>query len=239
MKKLLFRLIFLSISLFTSSIVKSQVLISILFGKKLNTDKLEFGLAVGMNYAGLTNLEAKYRPGINLALYFNWKISENFFFHPEASPKFTFGAKDIQPYSLGDPGLDSLFKTGKVKRSLKYIGVPLLARYRVKGLFFVLAGPSVNLRVNANDEFKTKVNGQELTYENKVKDQYAAFEIGLSGGVEWKFRKDKGLGLSLRYYHGLTSVLSDNAVRQRNSAFQIIMSIPIGVGKNPEHETAK
>jgi hypothetical protein len=52
---------------------KSQVLIALLFGDKLNTDKLEFGLMVGPNFSYISNSNANGKAGLGLGLYFNLK----------------------------------------------------------------------------------------------------------------------------------------------------------------------
>lgn len=62
MKKLLLSAMLL---LATYGVVQSQVLIAILFGDKLNSEKLEFGLDLGANITKVTGLDgAKYRSGV-------------------------------------------------------------------------------------------------------------------------------------------------------------------------------
>jgi hypothetical protein len=122
MKKLTGTLIFL---LFFH-LSQSQILIALLFGDKLNTGKLEFGLMVGPEFSNLTGVNGELRPGLALALYFNIKLNDRFYLHPEAIPKLSFGAKDLPVYPLNDVHLDSLFATGSVKRTIKAIGLPLL-----------------------------------------------------------------------------------------------------------------
>ncbi|HTQ26964.1 MAG TPA: hypothetical protein VMI35_02505, partial [Puia sp.] len=122
---------------------RSQVLISILFGDKLNTDKLEFGLAVSPTLCNLINNASQYRFGLGLALYFNLKLSDRFYFHPEAIPKAAMGAGHITPYPTGDTTLDRLFTGGEVERKIKTISVPLLMRYRFGGLWFAETGPQI------------------------------------------------------------------------------------------------
>lgn len=228
MKKMLFLLICTG-GYFKAS---SQVLIALLFGNKLNTDKLEFGLVVSPVYTNITNLQSQPKTGLGLSLYFNVKMTENFFLHPEASPKAVFGAKDILPYSTGNKTLDSLFKNeGAVKRHLKAMSVPLLARYRIKGLLFAELGPQIDWFINAKDVFETKVDGNELTYTVRIKEQVSKFDIGLAGGLEYKLKKDKGMGLGFRYYYGFTDIMKTNDGIQHNAAWMFNVSIPIGAGK--------
>lgn len=217
--------------LFLPAFANSQVIISLLFGKALNTDKIEFGLAAGFNYSDLSGIEAKYKPGLNLALYFNFKMSEDFFLHVEASPKFVLGAKDIAPYPIGDENLDTLLSTSKIKRQVKYMALPILARYRIKDHWFAELGPQVNMRLKVTDQFETEVNDQDLRYDNKIKDEFTLFEVALTGGIEYKLQRDKGVGIALRYYYGFTDVMKNTPEANHNSAFQFLVSIPIGAGK--------
>ena len=71
MKKIILVLALLSFT-FTS---KSQIIISLLFGNKLNTGKIEFGLDGGLNYSTLEGINGgKYFTGLNLGLYFDIKL---------------------------------------------------------------------------------------------------------------------------------------------------------------------
>jgi hypothetical protein len=53
----------------------SQVLLSLIFGDKLNSEGLEFGLEGGMNWANISNLDAdKSLSAFNLGFYFDFKL---------------------------------------------------------------------------------------------------------------------------------------------------------------------
>ena len=133
---------------------QSQVLIALLFGDKLNSGKMEFGLMVGPTLTQISDVGGKLKPGLALGLYFNIKLNDRIYLHPEALPKLSYGSKDVPVYGLNDERLDSLFATGSVIRTLKAIALPLLVRYRISGLFFVEGGPQIDLLTNATDEFK-------------------------------------------------------------------------------------
>ena len=56
--------------LFFVQIVQSQVLITLLFGDKLNSDKIRFGLEGGINFANVSNLEtASTNTFFNIGFY--------------------------------------------------------------------------------------------------------------------------------------------------------------------------
>src|SRR5690349_8465431 len=144
-------IILLALTLLTVT-ARSQVIIALLFGDKLNTGKLEFGLSGGMNVSNVSGIpDVKAKTGLGLGLFFNIKLSDKWYLHPEASPKFPTGFSKMQPYSLGDAALDSLFQDGNVKRKIKNLALPLLVRYRIKNLLFAEAGPQIGLRTKAHD----------------------------------------------------------------------------------------
>src|SRR4029078_8117472 len=118
-------ILFFLLSIFSKT-ASSQVLIALLFGDELNTGKIEFGLTVSPTFTNITNTASKYRPCIECGLYFNFKVTDRLYLHPEAIPKMVFGAKDIAPYSTGNTGLDSLYVNGSVNRKINAIGLPLL-----------------------------------------------------------------------------------------------------------------
>jgi Outer membrane protein beta-barrel domain len=213
-----------------SKISMAQVLIALVFGDKLTTDKLEFGLSVSPALTNITDVQSKVRPGLDLGLYFNVKISDNFFLHPEAIPKSAFGAKGIPPYPTGNGALDTFFAGGSVQRSIKAISLPLLVRYRIHRLLFVEAGPQIDWLLKVKDVFKAKTDGNDLNYTIDVKDQYTHFAFGVAGGLLYKLKKDKGMGIGIRYCYGLTDIMKTAAGAQKNTAWLLKIDIPIGAG---------
>src|SRR4051794_10938491 len=213
----------------SASQVHSQILIALLFGDKLNTDKLEFGLSGGLNISTISNLtDTKTRNGFNLGLYFNIKLNDNCFLRVEAVPKFPGGVAKMKPYSLNDAGLDSLLYAGDVTREIKNIGLPVLIRYRIKNLLFAEGGPQLNLRTKAKDIFESG----DLTYKNHIEDNITRFDFGFTFGLAQKLNKQIGaVALGIRYYIGLTDIDKINPGSQKNGVFQVLANIPIGVGK--------
>ena len=87
----------------------SQVLISLLFGEKLNSDKMKFGLDGGLNLSNLTGTEGtRFLENFNLGLYFDIRLKENsnWYIHTGALLKSEMGARGIDVYSLDEPGLE-------------------------------------------------------------------------------------------------------------------------------------
>ncbi len=207
---------------------RSQVIIALLFGDKLNSEKLEFGLTVGPNFTYISNSDADWKAGLALGLYFNVKLSDNWFFHPEAIPKSPFGGKNIPVYPLDDPNLNTSFQNGSITREISYISLPLLFRYRIKGLLFAEAGPQLSLRTNAKDIFKEGIAGGDLEFIKNVEDDYTRFDFGAAVGLVMKFKRDNGIGLGLRYYYGFVDVMKTAAGSQQNSGLFLYISFAVG-----------
>src|SRR5690349_8356338 len=88
-----------SIVLFTClfQISHAQVVIALLFGDKLNTGTLEFGIVVTPGFTGLSNIESERRTNLSLGIYFNIHPDKRFFLHVEGIAKGSFGAESIAP----------------------------------------------------------------------------------------------------------------------------------------------
>jgi len=100
----------LAILISMSSICYSKVLISLVFGDKLNSDKLEFGLDGGLNWSNISNLESSdYNRGFNLGFYFDIKMSQKLFLHTGVIVKSPMGSDGLNPYALGNETLATLF----------------------------------------------------------------------------------------------------------------------------------
>ena len=85
---------------------RSQVLIALIFGDKLNTPNIEFGLNVGANFTTMTNYPAaKYKTGLNIGLYFNFKLTDHWYLHPELLFLNQMGSRGINNRDLPDPQL--------------------------------------------------------------------------------------------------------------------------------------
>src|SRR5690242_13386263 len=90
----------------TTFVARSQVLISILFGDKLNTDAIIFGLHADYSWNKMTSIEPQDAAGrLNLSLFFNVRIHEQWRAEIEAIAKYSRGGKGMTPYLLSDPAL--------------------------------------------------------------------------------------------------------------------------------------
>jgi hypothetical protein len=208
----------------------SQILIAVLFGDKLNSGKLEFGLAVSPNVTNLTNSESEYRVSLNLGLFFNIWPANKFSIHAEMIPKGSFGGKNIKPYSLGNDSLNHFFEGGSVERIIRTMNLAILARYSFSKHFFVDAGIQPDLLLKkAKDIFTATFNDNELQYTQLLEDRFTRLDFQLAGGLFYRFKPKTGsMGMGIRYVHGLIDIDKLAAGVQVNTAWQINVTIPIG-----------
>jgi len=238
MKKtiLIFLLVFIGYS------ANSQVLISLLLGDVLNSDKIEFGLDGGVNFANIANLDpGKSVAFFNLGFYFDIKLKEQLMLHTGVLVKSNQGADMLEPYPLNNPNLDAVFSTGHVTRKINNFSVPIMLKYRFAGLFHLEAGPMLALRTKGYDEFKnTVVDAEDVTYKLDIKDNYKRIDAGIMVGAGFKLSKKipKSSQIGVRYYYGLVDPLIDNPGESQNfSSLYLYFSIPIGTHNKPEEET--
>lgn len=230
------RIILVSALLFIAYSANSQVLISLLLGDVLNSDKIEFGLDGGVNYANISNLDpGKAASYFNLGFYFDIKLREHLMLHTGVIVKSNQGADKLSPYTLGDTDLDNIFSTGYVTRKINNFSVPILMKYRFATLFHVEAGPMLALRTKGFDEFKTtKIEDDDVTFRNNVSDKYKRIDAGIMVGTGMKLSKvPKSTQVGIRYYYGLIDPLVVNTGDpQYFSSLYLYISIPIGVSKS-------
>ncbi|MGC3943345.1 MAG: porin family protein [Chryseolinea sp.] len=212
-----------------------QVLISLVFGDKLNSNKIEFGLDGGVSVSDLSGVpSSKARTAFNLGFYFDIKLRDtSWMVHTGVMVKSSFGVRDLPVYSLGDPNLDAVFANGSVIRKLAYFNVPVMMKYKITRRLSVEAGPMISLINKGVDEFVASVaNDDDLIHTVKIRKQYHPLDFGLIGGVCYRLLKGHGLNLGVRYYFGLTDIeIDDSGPDVFNRAFYAYVGIPIGISK--------
>ena len=232
------KVMFILIGIFLTSLVRGQVLISILFGDKLNTDAIIFGLHVDYSFNKLTSIEPQDQLGkLNLALFFDFRLADQWRLNAEALAKYTRGGKGITPYSLSDPQLDAQFADGKVERKINYVGLMSTLQYTVQHSWYIEAGPQLTIRTQAKDVFTSKKEDGELKLTRDIRDNVARWEFSLVSGGGYKFGKGTGMALGIRYNWGLSDVLKNTPGYEQNRGFYLLTNIPIG--RNKKEKAAK
>lgn len=213
---------------------RSQVLISLVFGDKLNSEYLEFGLDGGVNFSSISNLDgSKSNLGFNLGFYFDIgsKKYPSWYINTGVIVKSPMGADNLDVYSLGNEALDNAYVDGHVNREIRYFNVPILLKYKFQNNIFVKAGPQFGLLANAFDEFIKEIDDEELRYKNNIRDRIHVIDAGLTIGTGYRLMGGNGMNIGVQYYLGLVPVMKGDGPKQYNRSFYITAGIPIGKGK--------
>jgi Outer membrane protein beta-barrel domain len=222
--------------------VSSQVLISLIFGDKLNSPKIEFGLEGGANFSTISNLEsAKGRTDFNLGFYFDFMLKNPAWaINTGVIVKSTLGANDLPVYSLDNAELDAAFAGGHVDRKINYFHVPIMIKYKFDNHIYVKAGTQLGLLGKANDIFSKGYDGEDLTYEKNIRDKIHVIDAGLAIGAGYRLMGGNGMNLGVNYYYGLVSVMKgDASPNQYHRSFYVTAGIPIGKGKSAKNAAEK
>ena len=230
MKKILLLILLAGISITTA---RSQILIALVFGDKLNTPNIEFGLNVGGNSSTLTNYpDSKYKPGMNFGLYFNFKLSDHLYLHPELLFINQMGTRGVDTRDLPDPGWDNN-ETLQTWRDMNYFTLIFLPRYKLTNQLYFEAGIYGSYLTSADDYARINPgDNTELQFKNYVRDDLTRIDAGFNVGLGYKFGQGEGMNLSLRYSRGFVNTLKDaSQPAEYNTGFHVHLGIPIGVGK--------
>lgn len=212
----------------------SQILISLLLGDKLNSDKLEFGLIGGFSSANQSGIDGSSGLGaLHLGFYFDFIMSEKWVFNPSVYVVSASGMKftNQSPNVTGVGDLDDLLVDANARLKLEYFQVPLLMKYHITPSWHIMLGPQVALRHKSATYYHYELNGNDIVYRHDERDNYKRLDGGFTSGLGYKL-KPGGMNLGVRYYQGLVDVRKDNpGDPQRNRSWYLYCTIPIGKGK--------
>lgn len=213
----------------------SQVLISLIFGDKLNSPKIEFGLDGGLSLSTINGAPgAQNRSGLDLGFYFDIKTKKpQWIFSTGVVVKGPMGAKGLPVYPLADESLNEAFQGGTVTTQLGYFYVPLTMKYVMKNRIFLKGGMQLGLINKTKDQFlKTVEDEDDLSYTLNRKGDYHPIDAGLVAGLGYRLSKGHGMNIGISYFHGLLDAeISDAGPDKFNRAFYFNVGIPIGKGK--------
>lgn len=224
------KIIVLVLILFAANAGKSQVLISLLLGDKLNTGKIEFGLDGGYNYSKMSGFEsAKPLSTFNIGFYFDFLLKKQWYFNTGVLVKSNVGLGDLRQSDVAilDPATFYL-DSGMYEQKISYFHVPLMIKYRFKNHFYIHAGPQVALRTKAFLEFNGEKNQKSVLVKTDNRDLFNRIELAAVGGIGYKLRKGTGMNIGIRYMYGLTNVFKDGYFNSKNSSLYLAVGIPIG-----------
>ncbi len=215
---------------------QSQVLISLLLGDKLNSDKIEFGLDGGINHSQMSGFESsKMLSTFNIGFYFDFKLKNQLYLNTGVLIKSNVGLDNLTPKDISILDTASVYLSGgNYSQKLSYFHVPVALKYRFKNHFYVYAGPQFALRNKAFLIFKGKQNNKEVEIKTDNRDLFTRLEVAAIAGVGYKLRKGTGMNIGVKYFYGLTNIFKDDYFNARNSSLYVYMGIPIGRKKPAE-----
>jgi len=236
----------------SASVAQSQVLISLLFGDKLNTGKIEFGLSGGFNLSYLRNInESKGQNNWNLGFYFDILLKEKspWYIGTGVFVKSNVGGRNVPLDYEGNRAInDSVYidfvaANGKVEKQFNTFYVPLNVRYLSKWGIFVDAGAQAGLVFKTRDLYSADIDGYTLEYqviEGAINNGlYKWFDGGVDVGIGYKTKKASGWKIGVWYYAGLTNIYkNDLGYKAYNSSLYVLATYPIGK-KKAEKERAE
>lgn len=168
---------------------KSIVIVLLLAGTASFAQHFELGVKAGANISNFTgasnaeDLQAKTYVGFHAGAFVSLFLGNNFAIQPEVLFS-TQGAK-IQQTGMGNTNY-----------MLDYINVPVMAKYRFTGGFYIEAGPQIG--------FKTHEE-----YNGTAQDFAKSTDFSIAGGIG--YHSPIGLGIGARYTAGLSKLGDFNA----------------------------
>ncbi len=109
---------------------QGQVLIGLLFGDKVSSERFHLEFNIGGNFANLSGIEGtKLKPGFMLALGGEWRFAGDFMLQPELMPFYFTGAKNLPTDAfIVPPAIDSLVSDVTAERRTGYFAIPVLVK---------------------------------------------------------------------------------------------------------------
>jgi hypothetical protein len=217
----------------------SQILISLIFGDKLNTDAIEFGLDGGLNISWMNGFESTSPVyDFNLGFYFDFRLKNQWYINTGVEVKSNVGLNNLTENDVAI--LDPTFiysDSGTYRQQVNYFEVPANIKYRFKNHFYVKAGPQFALRGKSSLVFEGETNNKDVEISSKNGTLFDRFQISALAGIGYKLKQGEGMYIEVRYYYGLTNAFKGDDFNVRNSSMYFNVGIPIGKDKKPKETT--
>lgn len=217
---------------FQFSLVHAQVLIGLIFGDKLNNDKLEFGLNVGANMSTMTHIDSeKFNRGLAIGLYIDYKFADHFALATSLlfnSPK---GVRNFGPEEYFQPLPDSIWIGSKSIRGLSYMDLPLVVQYRPIPQIGIGLGVQTSLLIKAEDSFSHSYGDWDIGSVIDITDNFSRLDFAMVASLNFHFTGNPGVQIRLNYSHGIVNVYNSSTNRiAYNRTIQLGAMIPIKTG---------
>lgn len=217
----------------------SQVLLSLIFGDKLNSDGLEFGLEGGVNFSNISNLEGdKALSSFNLGFYFDIKLKNQWNLYTGVLVKSKLGDNKLTENDLKFLEITPEPEDGTYSQRINYFIIPALIKYNFDNRIYVEGGPQIGYMRKAWVEFNSDTDAKEIRIREFNTDKLNRIDAGVSVGTGYVLKPNNGMTVGVRYYMGLANVYKGVNGSSHNSLF-LKVNIPIGANKAKEKKAAK
>ena len=196
--------------LIAAAIVSVSAMAQVQFGGKVGVDMT--------NFWG-PNVEHGMKPGYQVGLIMEYKVSPKFGIAPEVVFAAQGGKSKALAFDINNHGLE--LTSTDIKYNANYINVPVMFKFYATPEFSIDLGPQVGFNVYN----KVKVKGDDETYDLKDATKPVDFGLGLGG----TFNITDNAFVQARYTLGLTKVFKDQEVLGENKAKNGNVQIAFGM----------
>ncbi len=214
---------------------QSQVLLSVLFGDKLNSDGLEFGLEGGFNWSSISELEADKRlSSFNLGFYFDIRLKNQWNLYTGVLVKGKMGDDELTSNDLAFLEVAPQPEEGTYSQNINYFMVPALIKYNFQNRMYLEAGPQFSLMYKSWVEFNSDNDDRTIKIKDFNKDKINRLDAGFTVGTGYRLMAETGMTVGVKYYYGFANVYK-NVSGTNNSSWFLKLNIPIGAAKTKEN----
>jgi hypothetical protein len=219
-----------------------QAIIALIFGGKMQTDKVTIGIYLAEQASGLTNTDgSKNLVGLAIGAYTNVKLSPKWAFCNYFAFKSPQGAKNVGLQYQIIPDAQFPDSSALIKRKFIYFELVPLMRYNITPSWGVALGPRLAYRLTGTDLYEsTQSDDSKLTVEYRLKDVTTRFDAGVVGDLQYSLSHGTGLKFNLRYAYNFLNVYKSTVpISAHNRYYSLGVGIPLGVKKQESSTTTK
>jgi len=208
----------------------SQVLITLLLGDDLNSDKLEFGLEGGGNFSTIGGLQSNsFLPDWNIGFYFDLMIKENkpWNFYTGVLVKSRLGTSSLSEDDFKLLGGETYLSKGVYNQRISTFIIPAFIKYKFNQHIYLEAGPQFGLMYNAWVEYEYENDNEYILTKTNNEDLFNKIDFGFAAGTGYRFKGRTGWTVGVKYYYGIVDAIKTIS-NSNNQALFLKVNIPIG-----------
>jgi hypothetical protein len=208
-----------------------QVLITLIFGDKLNSPGLEFGLEGGVNIMQITGLQSpRALPRFNLGFYFDIRLKNQWYLYTGVLVKSGMGSNKLTYNDLIALESEIIADGGTFSQRLESFIVPVLIRRRIFKLGYIEAGPQLAYVYDGFIRHTYSDGDIDFDIQENNRDQLNRIDAGFVLGAGFRLREGVSPSFGVKYYFGLTEVYQ-NVSGYQNRGWFMKAHFPIGATK--------